>query len=376
MKAQSITAIFLAAVLLVACGPKGDELEAKKTAYEEAKAERAELKTEMDILEDEITQADPSYFKIANSAVRVTTMPAQKEVFRHKIEVRGSVMSRTNVQVGAEMSGKLTRVSVKEGDRVRKGQTLAIFDTEDIMRTMDGIKTQLSFAQTVFEKRERLWKKNIGTEIQYLESKMNKETLEKQLASAQTQLKKTSVKAPFTGTIETLPVKVGQVIQAGSPVAYLVGNEDMYITTEVSDAFVEAFAKGDVVTATLPSVGESFETEITSIGQVINEASRTFTLEIKLPKGTSFKTNQVVVLKLTDYVNEDALVIPSRIIQEDINGNFVYLIDKDKAKKVHIKLGLSYDNHTQVLAGLNGGEIIVDKGKRLVGDGSVVQIQN
>ena len=375
MKAQSITAIFLAAVFLVACGPE-DELEAKKAALDEAKQQRAELTQTINDLTSEISREDPDYFKAANSAIRVTTMPVAKEVFQHKIETRGSILSRTDVEVGAEMSGKLIRVSVKEGDQVRKGQTIAVFDKEDIVRTMDGIKTQLTFANTIFEKRERLWKKNIGTEIQYLEAKTNKETLEKQLASLQTQLNKTSVKAPFTGSIERLPVKVGQVLQMGNPVAFLVGDEDMYISTEVSEAFIGSFKKGDMVTAAVPSIGKTFQTEITSIGQVINEASRTFTLEVALPKTADFKTNQVVVLQMVDYEKEDAVIIPSRIIQEDTEGNFVYLINKDKAKKVHVELGLSYGNSTQVLAGLNGGETIVDAGNRDVADGSIVDIKN
>lgn len=376
MKAQSITAIFLAAIILVACGPQGDPLDAKKAELDGAKATLAELRQTISQLEGEISAEDPDYFKASNSTIPVTSMPASKTHFEHKIEVRGSVMSRTNVQVGAEMGGKLNRVAVKEGDAVRKGQTLAVFDTEDIQRSIDALTTQLSFANTVFEKRERLWKKNIGTEIQYLEAKTNKESLEKQLATLNTQMKKTVVKAPFSGTIEKLPVKVGQVLQAGSPVALLVGNSDMYITTEVSENFVSAFRKGDKVRATIPSLGESFETEISSIGQVINQASRTFTLEVKLPANANYKTNQIVVLQLTDYVNEEAVVIPSRIIQEDIDGNFVYLIDNNKAKKVHIELGLSYENLTQVVAGLSGGETVVDKGNRAVGDGSIVDVQN
>ncbi len=376
MKAQSITAIFLAAVFLVACGPQGDDLDAKKAELDAARVTLAELRETIKRLEGEISAEDPDYFKAASSTIIVTSMPANKTHFEHKIEVRGAVMSRTNVQVGAEMGGKLNRVAVKEGDAVRKGQTLAVFDTEDIQRNIETLKTQLTFANTVFEKRERLWKKNIGTEIQYLEAKTNKESLEKQIASLNTQMKKTVVKAPFAGTIEVLPVKVGQVLQPGAPVAFLVGNSDMYITTEVSESFVGAFKKGDKVQATIPSLDDTFESEIISIGQVINEASRTFTLEVKLPKGPNYKTNQVVILQLTDYVNEDAVVIPSRIIQEDIKGNFVYLIDNNKAKKVHVELGLSYDNHTQVLAGLNGGETIVDKGNREVGDGSIVDVKN
>lgn len=376
MKAQSITTLFLAALLVAACGPQGDELEAKKAELQAAKSQLADLKANISTLEAEIREADPDYFKSANLAVQVTAYEANRSTFEHKIEVRGSVMSRTNVQVGAEIGGRLTRVAVKEGQRVNKGQTLATIDQEDIKRNIESVQTQLDFAITMFEKRERLWKKNIGTEVQYLEAKTNKETLEKQLATLQTQLEKTTIKAPFSGTIETVPVKAGQVVQPGIPVAFLVSNSDMYITAEISEVFIGKFEVGDEVLVKVPSIDDSFTSKIVSIGQVINEASRTFTVEVAVSDKNTFKTNQVVILQMVDHRSEDAVIIPSRTIQEDADGNFVFLIDGNKAKKVHINLGLSYDNHTMVMTGLNGGESIVDKGNRSVADGSVVTLQN
>jgi len=376
MKAQSITTLFLVALLVAACGPQEEGLDAKKTQLTEARAEVLELNATISSLEKEIAAEDPDYFKSKNAAILVTSLAANKAIFEHKIEIRGSVMSRTNVQVGSELGGKLTSVNVKEGQAVRKGQALATISSEDIDRNIDAINIQLEFAKTVFEKRERLWKKNIGTEIQYLEAKTNKESLEKQLAQLETQKSKTIIRAPFSGTIEAVPVKAGQVIQPSMPVAFLVGTADMYIAGEVSESFVGKFRKGDPVSVYIPSLDETFETEISSLGQVINQASRTFTVEIKLPKDKQYKTNLVSVMKLTDYKNDEAVVIPSRIIQEDLKGNFVYLIDNNKAKKVHIKLGLSYDNHTQVITGLNGGETIVDKGNRAVADGTAIDVQN
>ena len=375
MKAQSITTLFLVALLVAACGPQEEGLDAKKSQLTEARAELLELNARITQLTKEIEAEDPDYFKSKNEGVRVTSLAANVDTFEHKIEIRGSVMSRTNVQVGSELGGKLTAVRVKEGQKVRKGQVLAVTGSEDIERNIDAINTQLEFATTVFEKRDRLWKKNIGTEIQYLEAKNNKESLEKQLAQLETQLSKTIIRAPFAGTIESVPVKVGQVLQPTQPVALLVGNSDMYIAGEVSESFIGKFKVGDPVSVYIPSMEEDFVTEISSIGQVINQASRTFTVEVKLPKG-EYKTNLVTVMKLTDYKNDAAVIIPSRIIQEDLKGNFVYLIDNNKAKKVHITLGMSYDNHTQVVAGLNGGETIVDKGNRAVADGTTITLQN
>ena len=377
VKAKSITMLFMASLLAAACGKPGTaDLAAKKKQLAEAKTQLAEVKATIAQLESEIAAADPEFFKGRNTAQPVTAVKAKKNRFEHKIEVRGAVMSRANVQVGAELPGRLTHVKVKEGQRVKKGQVLAMIDAEEIERSMAITETQLRFATTVFEKRERLWKKNIGTEIQYLEAKNNKETLEKQWESLQTRLSKTSILAPFSGTIEQVPVKNGQYVQPGLPIAFLVNNAENYISTEVSDAYIGSFEMGDEVTVRVPSLGDTFSSTITSIGQVINKNNRTFTVEIALPKGTNYKTNQVTVVHLTDFSADNSVVVPTRIIQEDLKGNYVYLIEGDKARKVYMEPGRSYDNRTRIVAGLNGGETLIDKGNRTIADGVTVSIRN
>ena len=377
VKAKSITMLFMAALLAVACGkPGADDLAAKKAQLAAAKTQLAEVKATIIQLQSEIATEDPEFFKVRNTAELVTAVKAEKMRFEHKIEVRGAVMSRTNVEVSAELPGRLTHVKVKEGQHVKKGQVLAMIDAEDIERSMAITETQLRFAATVFEKRERLWKKNIGTEIQYLEAKNKKETLEKQWESLQTQLSKTSILAPFSGTIEQVPAKNGQYVQPGLPIAFLVNNAENYISTEVSDAYIGSFEMGDEVTVRVPSLGDTFSSTITGIGQVINKNNRTFTVEIGLPKGTNYKTNLVTVVHFTDFSDDNSVVIPTRIIQEDLKGNYVYLIEGDKARKVYMEPGRSYDNRTRIVAGLNGGETLIDKGNRTIADGVTVSIRN
>ena len=369
----------LAALVVVSCGQDADTLEAKKERLQAAQDEMRALDAEIKELEKAISAEDPSFGQIEESSELVTTVQATRTSFEHKIEVRGNVQSRTNVYISAETMGQLTAVNVVEGQYVNKGQVLATIDSESIEKNIAEVETQLSFAKTVFEKRDRLWKQNIGTEIDYLQAKNNKESLEKSLETLNTQLEKTKIKAPFSGTIEVVPVSAGQIVQPGTQVAFLVSNQNMYIHAEVSEAYIGKFQKGDAVTVELPSLGQTFESTITTVGSVINQASRTFTVEVKLPNVKEYlKTNLVAIVKLTDYQAEDAITIPSRIIQEDLKGNFVYLVENGskKAKKVHVKLGYSYNNLTEVVAGLSGGESVVDKGNRTIADGTTVSIQN
>ncbi|MFY0594750.1 efflux RND transporter periplasmic adaptor subunit [Roseivirga sp.] len=376
MKPQSIITILVLTLVAFSCGPK-DTIESKKARIQEAKAEMKALETEVSEIEKALVAEDPNYNKPVEAATLITTVNAAKENFDHKIEIRGNVESRTNVTISSEMMGLLTSLPIKEGQYVEKGQILATVDAENLKKSVDELENQLEFATTVFEKRDRLWKKNIGTEIDYLQAKNNKESLEKQLATLQTQLDKAEIKAPFNGTIETVSVRQGEIAQPGMPIAYLVGNANMYITAEVSESYIGKFNRGDKVMVSIPSLGKEEASKIISVGKVINPASRTFTIEVQLPRlGSSVKTNLVTLLKLTDYSSDDAVVIPSRLIQEDFEGNFVYTVKDKRAAKVHVKLGYSYDNHTEVLSGLNGGEVVVDKGNRTVANGTMVTAQN
>lgn len=378
MKAKSIATIFIALIAITACGPKAETLEDKKASLTAARQELKEIRDQITLLEEEIGKEDPTYFNAEAAATLVTTVKVANENFEHRIEVRGAVMSRTNVNVSSESMGQLTSVNVVEGQNVRKGQVLATVDAEQIENSIDEVKTALVYATTIFEKRERLWKQNIGTEVDYLTAKNNKEALEKQLVSLNTQLSKTKIVAPFAGSIESVPVKAGQVVQLGTPIAFLVSNSDKYVSAEVSEAYLGKVFEGDVVHVKVPSLGKSFESKVISVGNVINEASRTFSIEVKLPAADDImKVNLVTVVEITDYKAPEAVVIPSRIIQEDLQGNYVYTIGaNNKAQKVHVKLGPSFDNQTQVLSGLQAGVSIVDKGNRSIADGTRVKIQN
>ena len=377
MKTIKISTFLILAVLVAACGEQDtDSLEGKKARLGEIKSEIESLNQEMVSLEAEIKSVDPNFGKGTDNSTLVTTLTAAKQPFQHKIEVRGNVESRTNVNISAETMGQLTAVNVVEGQYVRRGQVIATIDSETIEKNIAEVETQLDFATTVFEKRERLWKRNIGTEIDYLTAKNNKESLERTLETLQTQLEKTKIKAPFNGTIEQVPVNRGQMVQPGMPVAFLVSNDNMYISADVSEKYVGRFQTGDSVTVMIPSLGETFESTITAVGQVINQASRTFSVEVKLPKVDEYlKTNLITVIQLVDYEAEEAVVIPSRIIQEDLEGTFIYQANGQKAERVAIELGLTYDGHSEVVSGLNGGETVIDKGNRIVADGTSIKIQ-
>lgn len=378
---KAIQTIFFALFLglfLMAC--EGNELDKKKEELEKLKEQSTDLKLKINELERELIELDPVFAESKNRSVMVTTMPIEKSTFAHKIEVRGSVASRQNIQLTAESMGRIIQVTVNAGDEVKRGQTLVKLDADVMQSTIKELRTALDLAKTVFEKQSGLWEQGIGSEIQYLEAKNRKESLESQLSTANARLNNMSIKAPFNGVINDVSAKIGEMAQPGMPMVSMVSNEEMYLEAEVSERYIGKFKKGDEVSVYLPSLDKQFTSKLSAIGYVINPANRTFSVEVNLPSmNGELKPNQLVILKMRDYINEKAVSVPTNLIQQDATGDFVFLVEKKEenlfAKKQYIKRGLSYDLKTEVLDGLKGDEELVNKGAREVVNGIQLQLE-
>ena len=365
--------VLLATAFLVSCG--GNELDQKKAKLEELKAELDAKKSEIAELEAEILKEDPTFGASQVNEVLVATLTTSKENFIHQFEVRGSVESKKNVLISAETMGRVERIAVEEGQYVKAGATIIQLDADILRNNISEVQTSLELAEAIFKRQANLWEQNIGTEIQYLEAKNKKETLERRLATLQSQLKQYRVKAPFAGTVDDIPTRIGEMAQPGVPLARIVNQRDMYIATDISEAYLGKINTGDIVDVYFPIQDVSFKSKVSAVSRVINQDNRTFEVQIALPVagGYTFQPNQVTILTITDYEKENALTVPTRLIQADDIGKFVYVVDNKGdtklAKKMRIETGLSFNSKTEILDGLATGELLIDQGYRDVNDG-------
>lgn len=373
-----ISIILLATAAACSSTESGD-LEAKKKELEEAQKQYAELREKISTLESEIAAQDPEFAKQLSKAVLVSAFDLKTSPFQHRVEVRGTLMSRKNVSVSSEMAGTITDIKVKEGQSVKAGQPLITLDSEILRNSVSELKKALELANTVYEKQAKLWEQKIGTEMQYLQAKNNKESLERRLATANSQLEQTVVKAPFNGTVDNVSAREGELATPGIPLLRLVSLDNMYINADVSEKFIGRFKPGDDVMVYFPAQDKEVKSQITAVSQVINLENRTFTVEVQLPRvDFVVKPNQIVVLHLSDYVTEEAVVVPTKIILQDEDGKFVYAIEKRNEKlvasKKYITTGESYSNKTEIREGLKGNEKLVLAGYRELSEGAEVKI--
>jgi membrane fusion protein, multidrug efflux system len=370
--------IILLALVIYSCA-EVDEIEAKKKELTAAKEQLFTLKANISKLERELV--DLGVVAVNTNQTLVSTIFITEKPFIHHVDVRGEVKSRNNVLISAETPAAVKDVLVVEGQQVNKGQMLIRQDGEVLRRNIKELESSLELATTMFERQKKLWEQNIGTEVQYLEMKNRKESLELKLATTRSQLSKTRIKAPFSGVVDMIDIRVGEMAQPGVPIVRLVSMSNMYIKADVSESFIGKFEKGQKVKVYFPSTDRTIYSTITYIGQVINPRNRTFDLEVRIPaSGAKIKPNMIVVLTLADYENKKAMVIPTNIIQTDRMGKFAFAVRQEEGhsvvRRVDIEPGITYGTETEIKQGLSGGETLVLKGGVGLTDGGIVEVKN
>lgn len=369
--------ILITLIVAGACSQPVSDVETKKQELEAAQNEMISLKEKIGTLEKEIVALDPTFAR-NNNAVLISTWTLEAKPFEHYVDVRGSVESRKNVSLSTMSGGKVEKVLVTEGQQVSAGQVLIVLEADVIRNSIKEIKTSIELANTVYEKQANLWEQKIGSEIQYLQAKNNKEALERKLATMNSQLDQMIIKAPFSGAIDKVEALVGEMASPGLPLVRMVNPNDMYVKADVSEDFIGKLKKNDKVEVYFPAFDKKVKSNILSVGQVINAENRTFRIEANLDSQLAAKPNQVVVISLRDYVNPNVFQVPTKIIQRDNQGQFLFVIEnKEKtlqARKVYIEPGMSHGNVTEVLKGLDGSEKIVYEGFREVTEGAELKI--
>lgn len=311
----------------------------------------------------------------------VTAIDVQPALFEHFVEVYGTVGSEKNTLIFPETGGVITSIAVKPGQRVTRGQTLVQLDASIILSSINEVKTQLELATSVFEKQKRLWEQKIGSEIQYLQAKSNKESLENRLKTLQAQYSQTIVKAPFDGVVDDIFPKVGQLVGPQTQLIRLVNLDNIYIEGEISENYAGLINPGYIAKVRIPGSDSVFEARVTSTARYINPTNRTFKIRLELvDKSVKLLPNSLVSIMVKDYENPAALTVPVRVVQQDPAGNdFVLILEKTSAtlgiaRKVYIKTGKSYQNRVEVIEGIAPNTLIIDKGSRNVKDGQKVKL--
>lgn len=358
---------------LVSCGNATD----KNSELAKLKSQRDELNKKIEQLESEINpngkadEAKPESVKIS---------PVTECVFDHYIQVQGTVDGDQNIAVSPQLAGIVTAVYVKEGDHVKKGQVLADLDDKLTKQSLEEVNTQLELATSIFDKQSALWDKKIGSEVQYLQAKTNKEALEQKVATIKEQLKMSKVISPIDGTVELVPLRVGQMASPGVPTSTvrIINMRVAKITADVSETYATSIKNGDQALVSFPDLGKELATKLNFTSRYIDPTDRTFKVECKVSSSEfELRANMIAYIKIKDYTNDKAFCLPVNFVQTNQNGKFVFVaVQKGNdwvADRRTIKTGKDYDGTVEVLEGLSVGDKVITAGYQSLIEGEKVE---
>jgi RND family efflux transporter MFP subunit len=385
-------------LLIAACGgnaakDKKGGLGDLKVELEKKKKEKATLDADIRKLEEQIGKADPASAQ-AQKLVGVDTL--KKQDFVHYIELQGKVDANNVAYVSpAGAPGVVKAIYIQNGSKVRKGQSLLKLDDalarQQVIAAQQQagvLKARLAQAQTVYQRRQNLWKENIGTEIEVINAKTDVDALSSQLRAAeaqvslaQEQLNQTTITAQISGVVERVNVKVGETfmgVVGNQPQIVLVNNSNLKMTANVPENYISRVKMGDSVLVVISETGKPYQSVINVVGAAIDPSNRSFIAEAKLPSDPLLKPNQLALMKIQDYKSKAAVTVPVNVVQSDEKSKYVYIIeksgDKSVVRKKIVQVGESYGGFTEIKGGLSGSEVIVTEGYQAVYDGQAVAI--
>ncbi len=365
---KNFTILFLIITFLNSCSTDN------KAKLDKLKKQKSEIEIQIAALEDELKKTDTS--SVTDKSTEVSVMPLATQFFKTFIEVQGRVDAEESVSLSSEMPGTINKINVSSGDNVFIGQVLAETDTRVIQQQLQDLETNYELAKQVFVKQENLWNQKIGTEIQFLQAKTTKESLEKKISMIQEQLKMSKIISPINGTVDGVNVKIGQPVFPGMEAISVVNFSKLKVKAEVAESYASKIKNGNEVLLVFPDMNDSVSSKVKYASRTINALSRTFVVEVALESKKEFHPNMVAKLKINDYQSSAPLiVIPIKFIQKTTNDSYVMIAENGKVVNKKISIGNQYNGNAEILSGLNAGDLLITQGYDLVYEGDKIIIK-
>ncbi|MEX1192475.1 MAG: efflux RND transporter periplasmic adaptor subunit [Brumimicrobium sp.] len=371
MKLTVKTVVFLAlGGVLFSCGPQSD--------IEKLKEKRAKLKTQVAALDEEIRSLDTTKTRLL-PLVR----PGEVKIggFKHQVIVQGEVQTDQEVTINAEANGQIKSINVTEGQKVKKGHVLARIDTEILSSNVQEVKTQLDFAEYNYEKQKELFDRGVGTEFELEQASNQLNTLKSQLNTLQTQRSKSVVKAPFDGVIDEIFSNEGEMAGMQSPLMRIVNNKEVRISANISEHYYTKIKEGTPAKAYIPTLNDTLDLTINSIGNYIHPTNRTFRVQANVKDNKVLLPNMLAELHVTDLKIDTAVIVPTEaILKSQKNEDYVFVLKEKEdgfaVEKVIVKVISKHKDEAAIepiSRKLQNGEKVVTEGGRGITDQDIVR---
>lgn len=314
------------------------------------------------------------------TATPVYIQELQPTDFRHYVSILGDVESDKTIMITPKATATVEEILVRTGDEVQKGDVLARLDGEITRSQIKEVETQLELAKTLFERQQNLREQNIGSEIEFLQSKTQYESAKNQLATLTEQYENYTIRATISGTADQVNLKVGETVGPNAPVFQLTNSEALKVTASVSEAYILRVDRTDSVEISFSSLDEVISKKLDVVSKAINPSNRTFGVEVYLPNSSgNIRPNMMAKVRINDLTLINQIVVPSNTVQKANQISYLYIAEEKNGSWVATRKEVipseSYNNDLVIKEGLNAGDLLITAGYADLTDGQPISIQ-
>ena len=363
---RSVYLLIATTIILAACGEKTVN---KTEELAKLKKERSELDKKIAALEGDVAKATPG------KGTPISTMTVTRSAFSAYIDVQGQITGDENVLATSQAAGIVTRIMVRPGQTVSKGQTLAVLDAAAVEQQIKAAEAQASLAKSVYERYQKLWAQNVGTEIQLLKAKADYEFAAKSLSALQAQRAMSTIKSPISGVVDAVDLKVGDAIVPGVMGIQVVNQSALKAKATLGENYLGKVKQGDPVKLIFTETGDTINNKLSYVAKAIDPVSRAFQVEVNLGSNKNLSPNMSTRMQIANYRSDASIAVPIRVVQSTPDGDFVYIVDGNKAKVVRVVKGRTSEGSVEIVSGLKDGDVVITEGFEDLENGEVVAMQ-
>ena len=319
---------------------------------------------------------DKSNVKRTMSAMSVQGMVLKPQRFDDNLSLSGTLEANEEIDIRSEISGIVESINFEEGAKVSKGQVLFRVNDLELRAQLSKVQTAQQLSSENQRRAKLLLEKQAISQEEFDISNADFESskAESQLIAAQ--LSKTTVRAPFSGTIGLRYISKGTYVTPATPIAKLVNTSQLKITFSIPEKYASQMKVGNSLTFTTSNSKESYTATIYALEPQVDIATRTLKMraiadnkEGKLYPGTF--ANVSLPLETV----EDALMVPTESLIPIQNGKVIFVSENGKAKQVEVEIGTRTDSMVRILSGIKAGDTILTSGVMSLKNGTSVNVK-
>jgi len=297
-----------------------------------------------------------------------------EQVLRESIQATGTVMPNEQVELKAEESGRLLKISFQEGSEVLKGSALFQIDDRDFQAQARNVQVNLNLAKKELERNTSLLKADAISQEAFDASANKVASLQAELDILNVRIDRCLIRAPFSGKIGLRQVSEGAYISMGQSLVNLVQVRPLKIEFEVPEIYASRIQKGMPLKAFSSSSSDTLIASIYAYESSIDAGNRNLKVRaICETKAFNLVPGSYLSISLELNETRGAILIPTEAVIPELNGQKVFVVKDGKIKSQVVNTGLRRANDIQILSGLVLGDSILLTGILQAREGMPVQ---